>query len=176
MSEETIAENESQEPVASENETIAAMLKQIEELTKERDEARDQLLRGMADHQNFRRRIMQEREKDKLLATQALIQDLLPVLDNFERTIAALEAGASVESVMGGVQNIDRQLRSALEARHLVRIPAQGQPFDPNLHEAIAVEESDEHPEGTVLHELEAGYTIGETVVRPARVRVTKKP
>lgn len=160
----------------AENDTIAALLKQVEEVTKERDDLRDQLLRAMADHQNFRRRIMQDREQDKILATQGLVQDLLPVLDNFERTLAAIAAGASSESVTEGVLSIDRQLRTILESRQLTRIKAKGQPFDPNLHEAIGVEESAEHPDNTVLQELEAGYAMGERVIRPARVRVTKRP
>ncbi|MBX3118875.1 MAG: nucleotide exchange factor GrpE [Fimbriimonadaceae bacterium] len=183
MSEETVPIEETQPEEQQtapdstpESETIAALLKQIEDLTKERDDMKDQLLRGMADHQNFRRRIMQEREKDRVLATQDLIRDLLPVLDNFERTLAALAAGASVESITEGVLNVDRQLRNVLEGRQLVRIKAMGQPFDPNKHEAIAVEESEDHPDNTVLQELEAGYTMSDTVIRPARVKVTKRP
>ncbi|MGL1311232.1 nucleotide exchange factor GrpE, partial [Vibrio parahaemolyticus] len=86
------------------------------------------------------------------------------VLDNFERTIAAVEAGATVESLVEGVRLVDRQLRQVLHAQNLARIPAVGEHFDPEIHEAIAMEHTDEHEEGKITHELEAGYRIKDRV------------
>jgi molecular chaperone GrpE len=77
---------------------------------------------------------------------------------------------------MGGIQAVDRQLRSVLEGHNVVRIPAHGELFDPEIHEAVASDPSEEHPENTVLQELEPGYKMAERVIRPARVRVSTKP
>jgi len=130
----------------------------------------------MADMQNMRKRFQQEAQQTRQFATEDLVRDLLPVLDNFERAILAAEQGASTESVVEGVRAVDRQLRSALERRNVVRIAAHGEAFDPDLHEAIATDESGEHPEGTVTGEIEPGYRMADKVIRPARVRVSKKP
>ncbi len=81
-----------------------------------------------------------------------------------------------MESVVEGVKAVDRQLRSALERRNVMRIPAHGEAFDPDLHEAIATDETEEHPEGTITGEIEPGYRMADKVIRPARVRVSKKP
>lgn len=148
----------------------------IEQLSQERDALQDQLLRAMADMQNFRRRVQQEKEETRKFATENLVAELLPVLDNFERTIQAVESGASLETLVEGVKMVDRQLRAALESVQLKRIGAHGATFDPEHHEAVATEVSEVHAEGTVLEELQPGYKIAEKVIRPARVRIAKKP
>lgn len=146
----------------------------IAQLEKERDDFKEQALRTLADFQNFRRRTQSEAALLRQLATESLVADLLPVLDNFERSLNSLETGASAESVIEGIKMVDRQLRTVLESVNLVRLYPAGQPFDPDHHEAIAVEASEEHEEDTVLHVLEAGYKLGERVIRPARVKVVK--
>lgn len=148
----------------------------VAHLAQERDALRDQLLRAMADMQNFRRRVQQEKEETRKYATETLVAELLPVLDNFERTLAAVESGAGIETLVEGVKMVDKQMRSILESVKLSRIPSQGLSFDPEHHEAIAVEETDQHPEGTIIEELQPGYRIAEKVIRPARVRIAKKP
>lgn len=163
-------------PEAQESATIAALMENLQVMAQERDEAKEAMLRAMADLQNFRRRAQQEKEQLRAVATQGLVTQLLPILDNFDRSIAALESGATVESVMEGVRGVDRQLRSALESVQLARIPAVGQPFDPEIHEAIGTDEQAELPENTVSMEIEAGYTMAGQVIRPAKVRVAKKP
>lgn len=158
------------------NPEVDSLKAEIERLENERKQSEDQMLRTMAEFQNFRRRKEQESEQLRSYATEKLVTSLLPVLDNFERSIAALEAGAPVESVMDGIRMVDRQFRSILESHNVKRIEAHGQPFDPDVHEAIATEESHEHPENTVVGEVEAGYRMADKVIRPARVRVSKKP
>lgn len=148
----------------------------IRQLTIERNQAHDQYLRALADLQNFRRRAAQEKLELRQFATEQLIHDLLPVLDNFERTVAAIEAGASADAIRDGVAAIERQLRSAIETRHASRMTTTGQPFDPAKHEAVGHVETDKVPEGAVAEEIESGYTIGDRVLRPARVRVAKSP
>lgn len=156
--------------------TAGDLIAQIQKLTEERDNLKDQLLRTVADMQNARKRFQQEAQQTRAYATEELVRELLPVLDNFERTIAAGDSGAAVETLLEGVKAVDRQLRAALERRNITRIKAHGEPFDPDVHEAIATDENHEVPEGTVTGEVEAGYKMAEKVIRPARVRVSKKP
>ena len=137
---------------------------------------REQLLRSMAEFQNFRRRAQQEREQLRQFAVEALLLELLPVLDNFERTTAALHSGAPIEAVAEGVNAVERQLRGVLDSRKVARIAAKGLPFDPEVHEAVVTEDSLWYDDGTVLEELEPGYTLHGRVIRPAKVKVSRKP
>lgn len=152
---------------------IEALTKRIADLEAQLAASRDSLLRALADLQNLRRRTAQEVLSARETAAGEILKRLLPILDNFERTLAAAQAGASLESVLEGVRLIDRQLRDALEQHDVRPIPALGLPFDPGLHEAVAAEES-AHEEGTVIGELEKGYVIGGKVLRPTRVKVSK--
>lgn len=149
---------------------------EIQRLTDERDAAREQLLRAMAEAQNVQRRLRQQMEDDRKFASYGLVEELLPVLDNFERTLAAAEKAASLENLIEGVRAVERQLRRALERANVERIEATGRPYDPERHEALAVLESEDHPDETVIDEIEAGYTMHGRVVRPAKVRVAKRP
>ena len=146
---------------------------QIAQLSVDLTEAKERELRVMAEFQNYRKRNQSEVALLRSLATEAFVTDLLPVLDNFERTVAHLDAGATVESLLGGIKAVERQLRSVLEGQRVSRIPAVGEAFDPTLHEAVASEVSDQ-PEETVIEELQAGYRMGEKVIRPAIVKVAK--
>jgi len=166
----------SAEAAADPTSVVATYKAAIATLAAERDEIQQQLLRTMADFQNFRRRSQEDLVQMRRLATQDLVVELLPVLDNFERALNSVDAGASFESVIDGVRRVDRQLRTALENQKVVRINSKGQAFDPELHEAIAMEHTEEHEEGTIVHELEAGYKMADKVIRPARVKVAKKP
>lgn len=147
----------------------------VAELERQAAEARDAMLRAIADLQNFRRRAIQDAQQARESAAAALAGKLLPVLDNFERTLAAADTGADVESLLDGIRLVDRQLRAALEEHHVKPIPAVGLPFDPNLHEAVVSAES-EHEPGTVIEELERGYAIGKRVIRPTKAKVSKGP
>lgn len=159
----------------AESPELADLRNALQKAVDERDGLQEQLLRTMADFQNFRKRMQQESEQLRAFATERLVTQLLPVLDNFERTITAFEAGAPADSVMEGIKAVDRQMRSILESHNVAKIVAEGEAFDPTFHEAIAMEHSEEHPEGTILGEIEPGYRMGEKVIRPARVKVSKK-
>lgn len=145
---------------------------QLQRLQDELNQTQDQLLRTMADFQNFRTRQNQKAEQDRRFATESFVTALLPVLDNFERTITHVDQGATVEQVLSGIKAVERQLRSVLESQNVRRIESVGQPFDPTFHEAISMEETTEHPANTVTYEFEAGYRMGDKVIRPARVKV----
>lgn len=148
----------------------------IAALVQERDHLKDQLLRAMAEAQNVQRRLRQQMEDTRKYAPQSLVEKLLPVVDSFERSLLAAENGASLESLLDGVKVIDKQLRQALESAKVERIVSVGAPYNPEFHEAIVAIETDEHPEDTVTDEIEPGYTMHGRVVRPAKVRVSKKP
>lgn len=152
------------------------MIAAFQKANDERDQLKDQLMRTMADFQNFKRRQEEQRKQLELFATERFVTNLLPVLDNFERAIAAFEDGGSPESLAEGVKAVDRLLRNVLEGQRVKRIPTTGHPFDPEVHEALVTEPSEEHEENTITGELEPGYKMGDKVIRPARVRVSSKP
>jgi molecular chaperone GrpE len=148
----------------------------VQRLTQERDQINEQLLRTMADFQNFRKRNQQEQTLIRQYATENLVMSLLPVLDNFERTVQAADRGATMESVVTGVKAVEKQLRFLIEQQNVSRIPSLGQPFDANLHEALGTVVTEDYEPDTVVDELEPGYKMGEKVIRPAKVRVSVKP
>jgi len=145
---------------------------QIQSLANERDQLQAQLMRTMADFQNFRKRSDAENAQRALFATERFVTQLLPVLDNFERTIVHADSGASKEALVDGIRAVERQLRQVLETQNVRRIESLGQVFDPMVHEAIGFEASETHEPNTVVIEIEPGYKMGEKVVRPARVKV----
>ncbi|MBL8060517.1 MAG: nucleotide exchange factor GrpE [Chthonomonas sp.] len=146
----------------------------IRALTDERDQLRDQLLRSVADLQTFRRRALADKEEARKYGSQDLAETLLPVLDNFERTILALAAGADADSIMQGVTMIEKQFRSALESANVQRIVSIGEHFDPHLHEAVETVASDDVEPNTVIEVLSPGYRLHDRVIRPARVKVSQ--
>ncbi len=154
----------------------SAEIEEIRKLQDERDQLKDQMLRTMADFQNYRKRMQQETETIRQYASEKLVTMLLPVLDNFERTLASIEQGASMEALVDGVRAIEKQVRHVLDTQHVKRIASVGEPFDPEVHEALGVEPSDEYPDNTVVTQIEAGYRMGDRVIRPARVKVSRKP
>lgn len=176
---ETTAPQEPEAPEATAEEQavvddIQALYDKLQEISDERDQMRDQALRTMADFQNFRKRNQAEAVLLKQFATESMVSALLPVLDNFDRTIAHIDSGATVESLTAGVKAVERQLRSVLESQNVTRIQSLGQPFDPELHEAIGTDESDQ-PEDTITTEIAPGYKMADRVIRPAQVKVAKK-
>lgn len=156
------------------NEIVEALQSQLVRAGDERDAMRDQLLRTQADFQNFRKRKEQDGIVMKRQATESFALKLIPVHDNLARTVAAIDRGLTVEKLRGGIEAVERQLTSALESEGIVRVKAVGQPFDPHVHEALGTVDGTEHPSETVVEEIEAGYVLGDKLVRPARVRVAQ--
>lgn len=171
-----------QEPVTDEQSAeqvegdLNAISEAVSKLTEERDQIQDQLVRTMADFQNYKKRQQAEQAMVRQYATESLIMTLLPALDNFSRAVGAAENGGSMESLLSGVKAIDKQLRFILEQQGVQPIAAIGHPFDANLHEAIGTVATDEYEPDIVVEEVAAGYRIGEKVIRPATVRVSVKP
>jgi molecular chaperone GrpE len=138
-------------------------------LTAELEEQRGRHLRLRADFENFRKRVEREREESARRALAEPIRDLLPVVDNLER---ALAAGGEGEELRGGVELILRQLVDVLRRFGIAEIPALGLAFDPRVHEAVARVEDPAVAAPTVIGELQRGYWLNDRLLRPALVRV----
>jgi len=143
----------------------------LEELRRERDALQDRLLRTAAEFDNYRKRMDRERRDLADHAAGEAIKDLLPIIDNLER---ALQASAPDDPLRKGVELIHKQMLEMLRKRGVTPIEALGADFDPNVHEAVTHEESDQHREGEVMEQLQRGYKVGERLLRPAMVKVAK--
>jgi len=147
---------------------------EVAALVAERDNYLEQLQRARADFANFRRRTEQERTQAREQANRALIQQLLPVLDDFERALAAIPAEERETPWVAGIAMIDNKLRGVLERQGVARLEALGQPFNPAEHEAIASEPGAGH--ATVVDVYQPGYRLGNELLRPAMVKVGSAP
>lgn len=147
----------------------------LEAAKEEAAQLRDQYLRLRAEFDNFRKRTRAEVEAIKSRAAEDLVVALLPVIDNLERAVdSAKKTEGAPKALVDGVEMVLRQFLAELSAVGVSRIEALGTPFDPNLHEAVAYEESDEHPDGLVIEVLRTGYSLNEKVLRPSMVKVAK--
>ena len=181
MSKKDAVENETQ-PEGEASDSVPEQLseQQLIELKEQAGKAAqyyDQLVRTVADMENFKKRAARERQDAVKYANEALLERIIPVLDNFDAALAAANApNTSVESLQSGVNMIQQQLKSAMNEAGLEEIDATGKTFDPNLHEAISQQETADVPEGQVVQQVRKGYKLRERLLRPASVIVAKKP
>ncbi|HEV8629894.1 MAG TPA: nucleotide exchange factor GrpE [Thermoanaerobaculia bacterium] len=145
----------------------------VTELQNELADLRDRSIRTLADFENYRRRAERERDDLKRYAVGEALRDLLPVVDNLQR---ALAAGGTVDDLKVGVELTLRQFTELLRQRGISEVPAMGAPFDPTVHEAVASVEDASVTVPTVIDELQRGYTIHGRLLRPALVRVAMPP
>ncbi|HET7696215.1 MAG TPA: nucleotide exchange factor GrpE [Vicinamibacterales bacterium] len=143
------------------------------ELTRQRDDYYDRLLRKTAEFDNYRKRTDRERQQLAEAAAADLIKDLLPLLDDLERALKA-DAGSDVSGIRRGVELIHRQMFETLRKRGVTPIEALGQDFDPHFHNAVAYEPAEGRREGEVIEEFARGYMLGDRLLRPAMVKVAK--
>lgn len=143
----------------------------IEEKDKENEEIKNSLLRLQADFTNYKNRVEKEKFETIKYASEKIMGEILPVLDNFER---ALDSMDSDNSYFEGVELIYKQLLDVLSGNGLVEIEALGEIFDPNIHHAVIMEESEDQESETVKEVLQKGYTLNEKVIRPSMVKVVK--
>lgn len=153
----------------------ASLAEQVQKLLAEKHDLMNTLVRRQADFENYRKRIEKERNSDRHRSIESLIEHVLPVLDAFDRALAA-DHDLSDAEYRKGFELIRRQLWDVLAKQGLKRIESTGTEFDPNFHHAIDRVETTEHPDGTVISELQPGYTFHGRVVRPAMVRVAASP
>ena len=148
---------------------------------KERDAYKEQFLRAVADFDNYRKRIERERRELSEYAAADVLLELLPIIDNFERALSASAPGttadrpAESDAFYRGVELIHKQMLDLLRKRGVSRIDALGADFDPNIHQAVIHEPSEEHREGEVMQELQPGYKLGDRLLRPSMVKVAKR-
>lgn len=133
----------------------------------------ERYMRLMAEFQNFKRRAAREKTDIHAYANEKIISELLPVLDNFERALDT--KSDDMEGYVKGMELIFTQLRTALEHAGLEEIPAMGEEFDPNVHNAVMTEDSEEHDDGKISKVLQKGYKLNDKVIRPSMVAVVRK-
>ncbi|HXN73813.1 MAG TPA: nucleotide exchange factor GrpE [Candidatus Acidoferrales bacterium] len=146
---------------------------EVQKLLAEKQALMDTLVRRQADFENYRKRVEKERQQDRRRGVELLVEGILPILDAFDRALEARDDPQYAE-YRKGFELIRKQLWDLLAKQGVERIEALDKQFDPNLHHAIESVETTEHEEGTVIAELQPGYTFHDRVLRPAMVRVAK--
>ena len=165
-------QKESEDEVQEEQETETVEQDECEKLKAELDDLNNKYLRMAADFDNYRKRQMQERESLLKYGAADTMTKLLAVLDTFERAQESLKDVEDVQSVKEGYEVVFKQLMDTLKKAGLETIDALGAEFDPNLHEAIAQTPTNEHPDNTVISQMQKGYKLADRVLRPALVNV----
>ena len=167
-----------EEPAKEEEAKELSPLEQLEEKVRLKDEEilkqKDTFLREKAELDNFKKRLTKEKEDFAQFANERLLKELLQIEDNLERAMEA--PNATLESLKEGVEMIQKQFKDFLKNQKVEVIEAFGKPFDPNLHEVLNQQESEEHEENTVIEEYSKGFTLNGRILRPAKVVISKKP
>jgi molecular chaperone GrpE len=165
--------NATANPIEVDVAVLAELSQQIETLKAQLEDRSTQYMRIAADFENYRKRTAKEKEEIDLQVKRNTITELLPVVDNFERARAHLKPqGEGEMTIHKSYQGVYKQLVDCLKRLGVAPMRPEGQEFDPNLHEAVMREPTDEHPEGTILEELVRGYYFGDRVLRHAMVKV----
>ncbi len=156
--------------------TVEALQAQLDELRQKAEEEHEALLRARAEIENMRRRHEQEIEKAHKYALERFAQELLPVVDSLEMGVEAAAAeNATLEKVREGTELTLKMLLSVLDKFGIQAVHPHGEPFNPELHQAMSMQESDEHAPNTVMNVMQKGYTLNERLIRPAMVVVAKQ-
>jgi molecular chaperone GrpE len=155
---------------------VAKLREHLEAKMKEASENYDRYLRQVAELENFKKRASREKDEAIRFANEALVKDLLPVVDNLERAVAHSKGGGNGKPLVEGVEMVLRGLFDALAKHGVVPIEAVGRPFDPEKHEAMAQIESGTYEPNTVVEEYHKGYLLRDRLLRPALVSVAKTP
>ena len=154
-------------------EQIEEMKAQIEALQAENSELKNQYLRKQADFENFRKRMQREKQESIKYANSNLLQDLITIIDDFERAIRSSEESRDFDSFHSGIKMIEHQFVNMLERKYgLSRMESEGKEFDPQMHEAINMEETPDVEVQTVTEDYQKGYLLNDRVLRHAKVKV----
>lgn len=167
------------EPAASDNSAavLETVFREAEALRAQVEDYKNQYARLAADFDNFRKRTQKEKEELEVQLKCTTIKELLPVVDNFERARSLLKPQTDAEmNIHKSYQSVYKQMVDCLKRLGVAPMRPEGQAFDPNFHEAVMSESTDQHPEGTVMEELMRGYLLGERVLRHAMVKVAAAP
>ncbi len=145
----------------------------VKNKTKEAEEYLSQMKYLKADFENYKKRMNREKEEFTKYATEKLVHEILTVVDNLERAINA--GGKEGSSLLEGVEMTYKQLNNILEKEGVKCIKAEGEIFDPHLHECVMTEETDKHEEDAVIQEIQKGYTLNSRVIRHSKVKIAKR-
>ena len=148
----------------------------ITALEQEKQEISDRLLRTMAEFDNYRKRVTREKEGLLKYGTERMAAEVLPVVDSFERALEQSRQATDVGPVVAGLEIILKQLMAALEKFEVTPFNSIGETFNPEIHEAMAQQEHPDKEDNTVIDQFQKGYMIGEKLLRPARVLVSRAP
>jgi molecular chaperone GrpE len=170
------ADGSSEAPTSAASTEAQAPEDPLEAARAESQRLRDQLLRVAADFDNYRKRSRREIQEAERRAREDFLRDMLPVFDNLERATQHAGTAQDVKSLADGIGMVMRMFGDTLGRLGVERVSAVGQPFDPALHEAVQQLETSEYPPGAVAAEVQAGYRMGDRLVRPAMVVVAKPP
>jgi molecular chaperone GrpE len=146
---------------------------ELENAKNEAKESYDRFIRLSAEFENYKKRLSRERDEFRKFANEALIKEILSVVDNLERAIESAENESENNCVVEGVDMTHKEILKVLEKFNAKPIKAFGEPFDPNFHQAVMNEETDEYIENTVIRELQKGYMLHDRLLRPAMVVVS---
>ena len=173
--EDTLQEAPAQEDVTEEVPQEEILQNRIAELEAANADLKDQMLRRQAELENYRKRLIRDKEEAVQYANESLIRDLLGFLDNMERALAAGKSSGDVKGLVEGFEMTQNQLLSTLDKNWgLKAIDSVGQEFDPSLHEACMMAVDENLDKETVLEEFQKGYTLHGRVIRPAKVKIGK--
>ena len=171
MSNDTTAETTADTEGGKAESTEESLLGQLQ---GDLDRFRDLALRSQADFENFRKRAAREKDDAVKYSNANFLERLIPILDNFELGLNAARAGTENSPIIAGMDMVAKQLNDFLLASGVEPVNGEGEPFDPNLHEAVAQEESAAVAEGIVIRQLRKGYKLRDRLLRPATVVVSK--
>jgi molecular chaperone GrpE len=174
---QTETEGEQEASLAPEGtpEELERLKNRLDEQEKLAAEYLDLLKRKQAEFENFRKRSQKELDEYKRYATTEVVLDILNLIDNFERAVESTRSSKEFDALLDGVLIIKKQFRSLLEKKYGVKnIEAVGKEFDPNLHDAVMVEETGKYEKDTVIEDLQKGYVMHDRIIRPSKVKVAK--
>ena len=176
MSNETTDTTEASPEAAAPNPEAGNEESLLKQVQTDLERFRDHALRTQADFDNFRKRAAREREDAVKYANASFLEKLIPILDNFELGLNAARTTSADSPILSGMDMVARQLNDFLSGTGVEPVNGEGQKFDPNLHEAVAQEESATVPEGIVVRQHRRGYKLRDRLLRPATVVVSKGP
>lgn len=178
-SKQDLKENETEEALDQEEETedqeetLSEEEEKIKALEKENKEQYERMLRIQAEYDNFKRRTQEERIRERKYQAEDLANQLLPVLDNFERALQ-IEVTEEIKGLYEGIEMVYKQFLEALKSEGIEQIEALGEQFDPNLHHGVMQVEEEDFDSNEILEELQKGYMLKDKVLRAAMVKVNK--
>lgn len=151
-------------------------LEDLKARAAERDEFECRWVKVHADYENTRKRLEKEKSDYMRFANEGLVAQLFPIVDNFDMALVAMDNARDKEAVMDGIKLVQKAFHRILDDNGVSKIESRGKKFDPNLHEAVVMEDTTCMPDNTVIEEIRPGYLLNNRLLRPAQVKVARNP